>query len=214
MPSAQQTLQEFTDHLASSEPAPGGGGAAALLGAIGTCLGHMVGALTVGKKKYADVEGEMKGVMAEAAALSQDFLALIDEDAEAFLPLAAAYRLPAYTEDQIRNKAEVMEGALKKAAATPLTIMEKCCSALDLVTVFTQKGSLMAVSDAGCAASALKAALESAALNVLINTRSMTDRTYAETLNARVTAMLDAYCGQADALYTRVKDAFLPRKEP
>lgn len=203
-----QTIQQFTAVLAGKDPVPGGGGASALVGSIGMALGSMVGSLTVGKKKYADVEDEMQQMLEESKALIADFLTLMDRDAEAFAPLAKAYGLPKDTEQQRAEKACVMESALKDAAQAPLSIMEKCCQALDLIAVFAKKGSALAISDAGCAATMCRAALEAASLNVFINTRSMTDRAYADALNARANQMLTDYCAQAEAIFAEVRARF------
>ena len=124
---------EFVDVLGSKAPVPGGGGASALVGAVGTALGNMVGALTVGKKKYADVEEEMKELMAKATTLQDELLHLIERDAEVFEPLSKAYGMPRETEEEKAEKARVMEIVLKDACSVPMEIMEKCCEAIDLI---------------------------------------------------------------------------------
>ena len=133
---ADQTVTVFTQELASSAPVPGGGGASALAAAIGIALGDMVGELTVGKKKYADVEEEVRQLMARAQALRERFLALIDGDAEAFAPLAKAYGIP--KDDP--NRDEIMENALKVACGVPMDIMRACGEALDIIAEFAAKG--------------------------------------------------------------------------
>ena len=170
---------EFVDVLGSKAPVPGGGGASALVGAVGTALGNMVGALTVGKKKYADVEEEMKELMAKATTLQDELLHLIERDAEVFEPLSKAYGMPRETEEEKAEKARVMEIVLKDACSVPMEIMEKCCEAIDLIVEFAAKGSALAISDAGVGAAFCKAALEGASLNVYINTKSMKNREYA-----------------------------------
>ena len=107
---------EFVEVLGSKAPVPGGGGASALVGAVGTALGNMVGALTVGKKKYADVEEEMKELMAKATTLQDELLHLIERDAEVFEPLSKAYGMPRETEEEKAEKARVMEIVLKDDA--------------------------------------------------------------------------------------------------
>ena len=171
---------EFVEVLGSKAPVPGGGGASALVGAVGTALGNMVGALTVGKKKYADVEEEMKELMAKATTLQDELLHLIERDAEVFEPLSKAYGMPRETEEEKAEKARVMEIVLKDACSVPMEIMEKCCEAIDLIVEFAAKGSALAISDAGVGAAFCKAALEGASLNVYINTKSMKNREYAE----------------------------------
>ena len=199
-----QSLRAFTEVLASKAPVPGGGGASALVGALGTALGSMVGSLTVGKKKYAAVEEDIKGLMKQAEVLQAELLALVEKDAEVFAPLAAAYGMPKETEEEKAEKARVMELVLKDACSVPLEIMEKCCQAIDLHREFAEKGSVLAVSDAGVGVIFAKAALQGASLNVFINTGSMQDRAYAETLNEKAERMLMEYTVAADEVYAKV----------
>ena len=198
------SCREFVTVLASSEPAPGGGGAAALVGALGTALGNMVGSLTVGKKKYADVEAEIIALKAKCDALQTELLDQVPADAEGFLPLARAYGIP--KDDPSRD--EVMEEATVIACRVPVRIMELCCEALDAIAVFAAKGSRLAVSDAGCGAVIVKAALQAASLNVFINTKTLKNRAYAEELNAKCLSMLDKYGTMADEIFETVKNGF------
>ena len=179
------TCTEFVEVLASKAPVPGGGGASALVGAVGTALGNMVGSLTVGKKKYADVEDEMYELKAKCDQLQKDFLRLIERDAEVFEPLSK-------------------EIVLKDACSVPMEIMEKCCEAIELIVEFGAKGSKLAISDAGVGAAFCKAALQGASLNVYINTKSMADREYAEELNRKADAMLEKYTKIADDTFNSV----------
>ena len=195
---------EFVEVLGSKAPVPGGGGASALVGAVGTALGNMVGALTVGKKKYADVEEEMKELMAKATTLQDELLHLIERDAEVFEPLSKAYGMPRETEEEKAEKARVMEIVLKDACSVPMEIMEKCCEAIDLIVEFAAKGSALAISDAGVGAAFCKAALEGASLNVYINTKSMKNREYAEELNRKCDEMLAVYTVKADEIFRDV----------
>ena len=198
----QKSCREFVEVLASSAPVPGGGGAAALVGAIGTALGNMVGSLTVGKKKYAGVEAEIVALKEKCDGLQKDLLDQVPADAEGFEPLARAYGIP--KGDPKREK--VLEEATVVACAVPMKIMGLCCEAIEAVAVFAEKGSRLAVSDAGCAAVCCKAALQSASLNVFINTRSLKDRKIAEDLNARANAMLDKYCAMADGIFMSIRN--------
>ena len=190
---------QFLAQLASKAPTPGGGGTAALVGAAGVALGNMVGCLTTGKKKYAAVEADI-----QAEALRLELEALVQADADAFAPLAAAYGLPKDTPEQAAHKASVLEAALDGASAVPLQIMEKCAEGIALVEEYAAKGSVMAVSDAGCAAVLCKAALQAASLNVFINTKLMADRTRAAALDARADALLAEFVPRADEIFTAV----------
>ena len=200
------SCEEFLSELASKAPAPGGGGASALVGAAGVALGNMVGSLTVGKKKYAAVEADIQSLNAKAEALRRELEALVQADAEAFAPLAAAYGLPKDTPEQAAHKAAVLEKALDAACAVPLDIMAKCAEGIALVEEYAAKGSVMAVSDAGCAAALCKAALQAASLNVFINTKLMADRAHAAELDAKADSLLDEFVPRADAVFAAVSD--------
>lgn len=196
----EKNVDRFLETLASSAPTPGGGGAAALCGALGIALGNMVGSLTLGKKKYADVQEDITALNSRAEALRADFAALIDADAEAFAPLSRAYSIP----KDAPGRDEIMESALLRAAEPPLEIMRKCAEALDVIADYAAKGSALAVSDAGCAAALCGAALQAAALNVRINTKSMKNRAAAEEIDAETDELLQKYSTIAQEIYKRV----------
>ena len=196
--------REFVSVLASDAPAPGGGGAAALVGAIGTALGNMVGSLTVGKKKYADVQDEIIALKAKCDALQTELLNQVEADEVNFLPLAKAYGIP--KDDP--NRDAIMEEATLIACSTPIKIMELCCEAIDCIKVFADKGSRLAVSDAGCGAVVCKAALQAASLNVFINTKTLKNRDKAEDLNRHANVMLNTYGQLADDIFNTVKAGF------
>ena len=195
----ERQIDSFLAELASKAPTPGGGGAAALCGAVGIALGNMVGNLTLGKKKYAEVQEDIAALNAKAEALREDFLALIDADAEAFEPLSKAYGIP--KDDPTRG--EVMEAALLAAVQPPLEIMRKCVKALELIAEYAAKGSALAISDAGCAAAITRAACEAAALNVLVNTKPMRDREKAGEINREANELLQK-CALAREIYDNV----------
>ena len=198
------SCREFVTVLASNEPAPGGGGAAALVAALGTALGNMVGSLTVGKKKYAEVEEEIIALKAKCDALQTELLNQVEADEVNFLPLAKAYGIP--KDDPTRDA--VMEEATLIACSTPMKIMELCCEAIEYIAVFAAKGSRLAVSDAGCGAVCCKAALQAASLNVFINTKTLKNREKAEEMNNYCLKMLSEYGAKADAIFNTVKAGF------
>lgn len=198
------SCENFVEVLSGKSPTPGGGGASALVGAVGAALGNMVGELTVGKKKYMDVEAEIKNMMAVSQKLQHELLELVQKDAESFTPLAEAYGLPKDTDDQRAEKEKVLETALKNACEVPFEIMEKCCCGIEMCGQFAEKGSVMAVSDAGAGAIFCRAALQSASLNVYINTKSMKNREYAKQLNEKSDAMLEEYMTKADRIIEEV----------
>ena len=201
---SDKSCSEFVEVLATKAPVPGGGGASAMVGALATALGNMVGSLTVGKKKYAAVEEEMWALKDRCDRLQKDFLHLVERDAEVFEPLARAYSMPKNTEEEKAEKARVMEIVLRDACSVPMEIMEKCCEAIDIIAVFAEKGSVIAISDAGVGAAFAKAALQGASLNVYINTKSMADKALAAELNAKCDRMLEEYTGKADAIFDSV----------
>lgn len=200
----KESCEKFVEVLASKAPTPGGGGASALTGAIGVALGNMVGSLTVGKKKYAEVEDEIKAMMKSSDQLQAELLELVQKDAESFEPLAAAYRLPKDTEEQKAEKERVLEQATKDACIVPFEIMEKCAQGIELCGQFAEKGSVMATSDAGAGAIFCRAALQAASLNIYINTKSLKDREYAEQMNQKSDALLEKYMAKADEIIAYV----------
>lgn len=205
----EQVIQDFLDVLSSKEPVPGGGGASALCGAVGNALGQMVANLTVGKKKYAEAEPEVKEHLEKMVKLQAEFTALADDDAKVFAPLAKAYSLPSETVEQKAYKAEVMETNLLAASAVPLQIMEKSMQMLTILDRLADIGSRMAVSDVGVAVQSTRAALLGAAMNVYINTKSMKDRNKAEELNNSANKMIEEGSRQADRIYDKVLKALI-----
>ncbi|MFV0528583.1 MAG: cyclodeaminase/cyclohydrolase family protein [Lachnospiraceae bacterium] len=206
---AKSTCTEFVEVLASKAPTPGGGGASALVGAVGIALGNMVGSLTVGKKKFADVEERMQELKAQSDKLQEDFLQLIHKDAAAFEPLAKAYSLPSATPEEKAEKERIMEIVTKNACLVPLEIMEKCAEAIDLIEEFAHKGTRLAISDAGAGAIICKGALQAASLNIFINTKTMSNRAEAEELNTKANALLDEYTQKAEGIFEYVSGLFL-----
>ncbi|MDI3480717.1 MAG: methenyltetrahydrofolate cyclohydrolase [Tepidanaerobacteraceae bacterium] len=174
----EKSCREFVEVLASKEPVPGGGGAAALVGAIGIALGNMVGNLTVGKEKYKDVEEEVKSIMEEAKALQERLLSLVDRDAEVFKDVAEVYKMPKGTEGEKKAREEAMQAALKKACTVPLDIMKNAVEAIKLQRRLADIGSKLAISDVGVGVHCLKAALLSGKLNVDINLSGIKDEEF------------------------------------
>ena len=202
----QLSCEDFLSRLASKAPAPGGGGAAALVGAAGVALGNMVGNLTTGKKKYAVVEEEILALNARAETLCKRLEALVQADADAFTPLAAAYGLPRETPEQQARKAAVLAEALDGACAVPLEVMTACGEGIALAAEYAEKGSVLARSDAGCAALFCKAAMQAAGLNVKVNTRLMADKAHADALEARAEQLLAEFVPRADRVYQTVSN--------
>jgi len=173
-------IEPFLDALASSKATPGGGSAAAIIGAMGAALVSMVCNLTIGKKKYADVEGEMKEVLHKAEALRHKLTGMIEDDVKAFDQVMAAYGMPKETDAEKAARDKAIQAALKQATEVPL----RCCHAarevIELAAIASEKGNLNVISDAGVGVLAAYAALRSAALNVFTNAKIITDKAFAE----------------------------------
>lgn len=185
----------FIDELASAAPTPGGGGASAYAGALAAALASMVGNLTLGKKTYADVEDEVRASLARLDALRARLVALVDEDARAFEPLAAAYRLPKATPEEQAAKNAALQQALVGASDVPLVIMRAVADVVDEADYLAHHGSKMARSDAGVAAAFARAASDGASLNIFINAASMDDA-----------AQAARYRGEAESLAARTRE--------
>ena len=198
------TIQEFLDVLSSNEPVPGGCGASALAGALGNALGQMVANLTIGKKKYALVEDEIKELAERMKGIQGQFSAMADQDAKVFAPLAKCYSLPSGTEEEKAYKAEVMEARLLDASLVPMEIMEKAWEMLEIMDILADKGSRMAVSDVGVGVQFIRTALLGAVMNVYINTKSMKNREKAEEMNEKAERLIKEGTEAADRIYQKV----------
>ncbi len=201
----KKVIGAWTEELASKAPVPGGGGASALGGAMGAALGQMVANLTIGKKRYKDVEEEIQLRLSGLEKLQKEFLVLADKDAEVFAPLSKAYGLPADTREQKEEKERIMEERLLAASLVPLEVMEKAMEVLDILEYLAEKGSRMAISDVGVGVQFARAALTGAVMNVYINTKSMKNRERAEELNAKANGLIEAGTRQADEIYEKVQ---------
>ena len=202
---SDNSCNDFLNLLSSAAPVPGGGGASAMVGAMGVALGSMVANLTVGKKKYADVQEDIARILEKTESLRRELAALIEKDAEVFEPLSIAYGLPSDTEEEKQQKLKTLENALKAASGVPYVIMEKAYEAMELHEELAKKGTRIAVSDVGVGVLFCKSALLGASLNVYINTKLMKDRNYAEELNRKVEMLLEKGIKKADRIYLEVE---------
>ena len=197
----EKPATQFLSELSSNAPVPGGGGASAAVGAFAAALGMMVTNLTIGKKKYADYEEEVKAVRDRLEGLRDQLIDLVDGDAVAFEPLSKAYSIP--KDDPERGT--IMENALYEASVVPMSIMETVLAAAKELEILVAKGSKLAVSDVGVGILFAQAAIEGASLNVYINTKSMKDRERAAALDAKA----DAIIAEGAALKARIYDGVL-----
>ncbi|MDR0596230.1 MAG: cyclodeaminase/cyclohydrolase family protein [Clostridiales Family XIII bacterium] len=201
-------VNEFVFELSSRNPTPGGGGASALAGALGIALGGMVANLTIGKPSYADGEDELKSLKVAAYRVQKELLELIQRDADAFGPLAGAYRMPSGTDEERESKERVMESALKEASLVPLAMMKLCAESVVLLERLAALGNRLALSDAACGAALTAAAMRSAWLNVAVNTVSMRDGEFAGRVNAEGEALLREWIPRADAIYNGIEQTY------
>ena len=197
-------ITNFLDELASNAPAPGGGSVAALSGALGAALVSMVCNLTLGKKAYADVQDDIKDLLAQSEALRQQLTDLLEEDVKAYTGYSKAAKMPRATDEEKAARATAMQAALKVATDVPLSIAETAVKVMDLCMTAAQKGSKWAVSDAGVAVLMAEAALRSAALNVLINLGTLRDQEFVANRRAKLESLLAGRSVMRDEIYDYV----------
>lgn len=195
----------FLADLASSAPTPGGGGASAYCGALATALASMVGNLTVGKKRYHDVEADVTQALVELEQLRFGLVSLIEEDAKAFGRLAESWKMPASNAFEEKAKHRAEQDALTNACEVPLRIMGDCAKTIALCRFMAHNGSRMALSDAGVAAKLAQAALEGASLNIVINAKSFDDRARAQGYLDKQQELIDRYAPMAQEVYDYVR---------
>jgi formiminotetrahydrofolate cyclodeaminase len=203
----EKSCIEFINDLSSAAPVPGGGGASALTGALGVALGSMVGNLTLGKKKYENVQEDITVILKKAEVLQKELITLVEEDAKVFEPLSKAYGLPKNTEEEKAKKEEVLEDALRIACSVPIKIMEKSMEAIALHEELVKKGTRIAISDVGVGVLFCKSSLMGASLNVYINTKLMKDKEYSDNINRMTEIMLKEGIERADKVYSEVESS-------
>lgn len=200
-------IQPFLDDLAAATATPGGGGAAAATGAMGAALVSMVCNLTIGKKRYVEVEAEMTALLAEAEELRQRLRSLVDADAEAFEQVMQAMQMSRETEADKQARTEALQAALKAAAQAPMQVAEASRAVMELCPPAVAKGNANVVSDAGVAVLMAEAALRGAALNVLINLKWIKDEAFVKEQQVRLDGLLDQSTVRRDEIYASVLDA-------
>ena len=182
-------INEFLGALASREPTPGGGSAAALGGALGAALVSMVCNLTIGKKGYEEVDAPMRELLAKSEALRQELPKLLEADTQVYGQVMATYRMPRKTPEQKAERDRAMQAALKDAAKVPLIIAERCAEIVELALPAAQMGNQWAVSDAGVGALLAEACIHAALLNVYINLASIKDEAFVQEMRQRIEAI-------------------------
>lgn len=200
-----KTIETFLDELAGKQATPGGGSAAAVMGAQAAALISMVCNLTLGKPKYAEVEAEMQALLTESEALRVALLGMIKADVDVFDQLMACYGLPKVTDEEKAHRSQQIQLVLREATEVPLACAKACAKTLALSRIAAEKGNLGVISDAGVAVMAAYAGLKSAALNVYINTASLKDREFAEAKLADLQCIMQVADAEAEDVYQMVK---------
>ena len=201
----EQQLQTFLDQLASKASTPGGGSAAAIMGAMGAALVSMVANLTVGKKKYEDVEAEMQGFLEQSEDMRARLTDMIQADVEVFDKVMAAYGMARETEAEKAARSEAIQAALKEATDVPLACAQLCADVIELCRPVAEKGNLNVISDAGVAVLAAHAALRSAALNVYINIGGIRDEEFVRDRRDKLEFVLSGAGVATETVYELVK---------
>ena len=204
---AELKTSEFVDLLASDAPAPGGGSAAALEGSLGAALTAMVCGLTVGKKKYAEFQELAESAQAKATDLKARFVDVMDRDTEAFNVVSAAFGMPKATDEEKAARSAAIQKGLEGCTKTPFEMMELAVETLELTASILGKSNDSAASDLGVSALSLRAAIQGAWLNVLINIGSLKNKELAEDYRAKGEALLAKALPLADQIYDTVVKA-------
>jgi methenyltetrahydrofolate cyclohydrolase len=198
-------VQTFLDQLASQASTPGGGSAAAIMGAMGAALVSMVCNLTIGKKNYAAVEADLKQVLQQSEGLRQRLTGMVADDIRVFNQVMAAYGMPKDTDEQKSARMPAIQDALKEATVVPLACAKACAEVIDLSRTAAEKGNLNVISDTGVAVMAAYGALKSAALNVYINVGNIKDQDFANAMKNELESVLSRCESEAQKIFDLVK---------
>ena len=201
----QHSIETFLDELASSAPTPGGGSAAAIMGAMAAALVSMVCNVTIGKKGYEAAETDINAVRGESEKLRRRLTDMVAEDVAAFDALMAAYRLPKATDEEKAHRAQAIQQSLRRATETPLECARACADVMALSRRASERGYLGVISDGGVGVLAAYAGLRSAALNVYINVPTLKDRPFADQATAEIQKLVAAAAIESEAVYGLVR---------
>ena len=202
----QSSIDEFLERLASGDPTPGGGSAAAIMGAMGAALVSMVCNVTIGKKGYEAAEAEIRAVLAQSELLRLRLAAMVAQDVAAFDGLMAAYKLPKLSDEEKSRRAAAIQASLRQATEVPLDCTRVCAEVIALARRAGEHGYRGVISDAGVGVLAASAGARSAALNVHINTPALKDRAFAEAASAELEKLLAFCVVETEAVYTLVRN--------
>jgi methenyltetrahydrofolate cyclohydrolase len=201
----QSSLDEFLDRLASGDPTPGGGSAAAIIGAMGAALVSMVCNVSFGKKGYEAAEPELRSLLVRSEELRKRLTAMVAEDIAAFGSLMAAYKLPKASDEEKSRRADTIQASLERATEVPLQCARACSEVVDMARRAADLGYKHVISDVGVGVAAADAALRSAALNVYINAPSLKDRRLAAGAVEEVERLARTSAAESEATYAAVR---------
>jgi formiminotetrahydrofolate cyclodeaminase len=201
----EDSIEKFLDDLASGRPTPGGGSAAAIMGAMGAALVSMVCNVTIGKKGYEGVEAEMKALREDSERVRRRLTAMVAEDVAAFDSMMAAYKLPKATDNDISRRAAAIQAGLRRATEVPLDCARVCAEVIALSRRASEHGYLNVISDGGVGVLAAFTGLRSAALNVYINTPALKDRAFADAAAAEIEKLVESCTAESEAVYEMVR---------
>jgi len=202
----QSSVENFLDELASGNPTPGGGSAAAIMGAMGAALVSMVCNVTLGKKGYEGVESEMRAILHESEKVRKHLTAMVAEDIAAFDSILAAYKLPKSTDEDKARRAAAIQAGLRHATEVPLECARICAEVIVLSRRASEHGYLNVISDGGVGVLAGFTGLRSAALNVYINAPALKDRAFAERTTSELEKLVELCTAESEAVYTLVRN--------
>ncbi|MDR0961833.1 MAG: cyclodeaminase/cyclohydrolase family protein [Mediterranea sp.] len=203
---ANLTIREFLCKTAGNEPVPGGGSISALNGAIALALTEMVANLTIGKKKYVNVEEEMRSIVITIAPVRERLVEYIDADSDAYNRVFEAFKLPKDTDEQAALRAQAVEQATQEAAHIPMKVAEETCSLMDLIAAVAEKGNQNAVTDATVAMMAARTAVLGALLNVRINLSSIKDEAFVKEMSDKANLLERTAIAKEQRLLNEIKD--------
>ena len=202
----QTSVEKFLDELASGNPTPGGGSAAAIMGAMGAALVSMVCNVTIGKKGYEAVEAEMRAILKESESVRRRLMGMVAEDIAAFDSILAAYKMPKTAEEDKAARGAAIQACLRRATEVPLDCARVCAEVIALSRRASERGYLNVISDGGVGVLAGFTGLRSAALNVYINAPALKDRVFAERATAEIRNLVESGAAESEAVYTLVRN--------
>jgi glutamate formiminotransferase/formiminotetrahydrofolate cyclodeaminase len=203
----KKTVEQYLNEISSSSPTPGGGNVSAFCGALASSLGIMVCNLTIGKKKYADVQEEIEAAKEKLLTYQKNFLILAEKDNEAFNRVMNAFKLPKENEEQAETRKKAIQDATLEAAAIPMEVLKNCSAVFIHIKTAAEKGNKNSISDAGVAATLIGAAANGAYLNILINVSSLENKTIAREILKSADALIDDINHNVKLITKIIKDS-------